>query len=542
MLSDLHVRDFALIEDVWLELGPGMTVLTGETGAGKTALLGALGLLLGERADSQTVREGASEALVEGTFVTGGTDVIVRRRLSADGRSRCQLSGEMATVGQLGDVVGPLVELHGQHEHQALLSPASHVEYLDRWAGEAVESARSAYRSARSAHAQAARAELETLEELERAQRDTEQLSFMLEEIDRVAPRPGEDDELEARVPALQHAERLSEAAAIATAALRGDGGALDSVARAADALQRVAGIDPALDEVAARIQEVQALLDDLSSGARGYRDAIEHDQGLLDATLSRLSALSGLKRKYGPTLADVLERGERARVALDATTHAADVLARMREATRSAAEELRGTAQRLEEARRAAVTGFTGSLAEVAAELSMEAASFEVAFAPLPFDSWTDTGPHRVEFLYSPGPGQSARPLARIASGGEISRVMLAIKGVLGSADTVGTLVFDEVDAGIGGSVAHAVGRRLKMLSATHQVIVVTHLAQVAAYADHQLVVTKSVSDAGTRTDVSPVSGEDRVLEIARMLSGNASDASIVHARELLAEGGRAI
>lgn len=535
MIEELHVRDLALIQEVWLEFGGGMTALTGETGAGKTALLGALKLLLGERADAGAVRAGATEAVVEGRFIQGESESVARRRVSSDGRSRCTLDGEMATVGALAEKLGPLVDLHGQHEHQALLSAGTHAGYLDRWAGEEACFALASYREALTGYRQAVRALEELSEHIAGATRSAEHHRFVADEIGAVAPQPGEDDELEARVPSLQHAEQLAEAARDAAAMLRDEGGALDSIARAVSALSRVSGIDPALDVLAERLAENAALFDDTSADVRAYRDRIEHDPASLDHILERLGQLRGLTRKYGPTLDDVITAHESALDALAASEAGAADTERARAEVESAEARLRSCGALLEQVRVDAAPGFVCALGEAVSDLAMSGARFEISSTPLPFEGWTSDGAMRIEFLYSPAPGQPARPLARIASGGELSRVMLALKGVLGEADTVTTLVFDEVDAGIGGLTAHSVGARLARLSRTHQVIVVTHLAQVAAYADSQLVVEKDVVGESASTVVRRVEGEERVAEIARMLSGNDSQASLAHARELL-------
>lgn len=535
MLEELHVRDLALIQEAWLEFGPGMTVLTGETGAGKTALLGALKLLLGDRADSGAVRAGSSETLVEGRFSVSGEELLARRRVSADGRSRCSINGEMATVGSLSQRIGPLVDLHGQHEHQALLTPSTHVGYLDRWAGERVAEALGAYREALSVF----REVLDLRDTLERriaeAERNADYLRFVIDEIDRIAPQPGEDAALEARLPALQHGERLSQAAGAAVDLLRGDGGALDRLSEAGAALARVSGIDPTLDALAARLSEVATLADDVGAVAREYRDGIEHDPAVLDEVLGRLSALSGLIKKHGPTLDEVLRTREASMTALTVSTEAQEARSAAEAELARAENDLKARANELEAARRAAAPGFVSELEQAAAELVMGGCRFEVRFEGLPFGGWTLDGPHRVEFLFSPIEGQPPRPLARIASGGEISRVMLALKGVLGEADSVETLVFDEVDAGIGGATAHAIGRRLDELARTHQVIVVTHLAQVAAYAAHHLAVRRELKDGSEVTSVTRIDGQERIAEIARMLSGNDTEASLAHAAELI-------
>jgi DNA repair protein RecN (Recombination protein N) len=536
VLEELHVRDLALIQEVWLEFGSGMTALTGETGAGKTALLGALKLLLGERADSGAVRAGTAETVVEGRFLADGAELVARRRVSADGRSRVTLDDEMATVGLLGERLGPLVDLHGQHEHQALLSASTHVGYLDRRAGAPAAEALAAYREARAAHRLAVDARAMLADRLAEGARNADYLRFLADEIDRVNPQPGEDAELEARLPSLQHAERLAEAAGEATQLLRGDGGAIDRVAVAVAALSKVGEIDPALDALAARLGEVSAMVDDASAELRAYRDVVEHDPAALEGVLSRLSELSALARKYGPRIEDVIAARDGAREALAAFDAGDEALKAAEEAVAATEESLREAAAHLAEVRHEAAPGFVDALASAVADLSMPGARFEVAVTELPFEAWTHDGPHRIEFLYAPASAQPPRPLTRIASGGEVSRVMLALKSVLGAADTVETLVFDEIDAGIGGATAIAVGRRLARLAHDHQVVVVTHLAQVAAFADAQLVVRKSDGDDAA-TEVERVEGDTRVAEIARMLSGNASEASLAHARELLDE-----
>ncbi len=537
MLEELHVRDLALIEDAWLTFGSGMTVLSGETGAGKTVLLGALKLLLGERAGSSMVRAGAAEALVEGSFVTTGGEVLVRRRVGADGRSRCAIDGEMAPVGALVERIGPLVDLHGQHEHQALLSRSSHVGYLDRWASGAVEEFRAAYVRAHAGYAQAVRELEDVRRRIEEVTRDVDHLRFIVDEIDKVAPEAGEDEELEARLPTLMHAERLSEAANEAVTLVRGEGAALDSVAGARDVLGRVAGIDPALDELALRLAEVTELIDDVGAALRRYRDDVDHDPAALDALQARLASLTGLKRRYGPTLDDVLAKRGEAVAALETADSGQEAYARAQSRVDDSRLALEQAGAALDAARRAAAPSFSSALEAQTRGLAMDGARFEIAFTELPFEAWTEEGPHTVEFLYSPAPGVPARPLARIASGGELSRVMLALKCALGRADTVETLVFDEVDAGIGGATAMAIGARLAALARSHQVIVVTHLAQVAAFADAHLVVRKVETSGGVATTVVPVEGEMRVDELARMLSGGVSAASRTHAAELLAQ-----
>lgn len=535
ILEELHIRDLALIEEAWIEFGPGMTVLTGETGAGKTVLLGALKLLIGERADAASVRAGAAEALVEGRFARGGDERLVRRRVSADGRSRCWLDGEMATVGALAEAIGPTVDLHGQHEHQTLLAAATHVTHLDGWAGDPVLRAREAYREARARWREAELEVAAASERMDAAREGTDRLRRLVAEVDAVDPSAGEDDEIEAGLPALQHAERLSEAASAAVGLLRGDGGARDALAHASATLARVAGIDPALDALIAQLTECEALVDDVGASLRSYRDAVEHDPQALESALARLASLALLKRNHGPSLEAVLEAREEAGRLLDELEDGESVLEGAREQALARRLELEARARDLDVARRQVAPGFESAVGVITDELAMDGSRIEVAFHELGFDQWTDDGPHRVEFLYAPAPAQPARPLARIASGGELSRVMLALKGI-GGGSGAPVLVFDEVDAGIGGATATAVGARLAALSRDRQVIVVTHLAQVAAFADAHLVVRKTLDEESAVTVVVPVEGESRLVELSRMLSGNESEASLAHAAELLA------
>jgi DNA repair protein RecN (Recombination protein N) len=551
MLEELHVRDLALIEEAWLELGPGMTALTGETGAGKTVLVGALKLLLGDRADATLVRAGAAEAVVEGRFAsadasagraTGGEgeggERTARRRVSADGRSRCYLDGEMATVGALADELGPLVDLHGQHDHQELLRVATHATLLDRFAGAA--SLLDAYRAAYSAHAEAAGA----LARLESALGDRERrvavLQALMDEIGRVAPEPGEDEAIAARLPRLRHGEKLAAASSAAHRAIADEGGAAERLGEAAGALARVAGIDPALDAVAQEIVGIDERLGGSAARLRDYGEGVDYDPVALEEAEGRSAALSVLKRSHGPTLEDVIAAREAAAAELERLGEGEAGLERARARVEEADAALVAAAGALAQARGAVSAAFEERLGDAARDLAMPHARFEASRTPLPRESWTSDGPERVEFLYAPAGGEPARPLARIASGGEVSRVMLALKSVLGDADTVPVLVFDEIDTGIGGATALAVGARLKALAAGRQVLVVTHLAQVAAFADAHLVVEKADEAGRASTRVRAAAGDDRVAEIARMLAGSGSEASLAHARELLASAGR--
>ncbi|MBE6479686.1 MAG: DNA repair protein RecN [Olsenella sp.] len=542
MIDELHAVDVALIRDATIRPAAGLTVLTGETGAGKTALLGALKLLVGERAEASMVREGARELMVEGrVFLPGGDPdgCIVRRRVGADGRGRVEVDGGMASVRELSATVGSTVDLCGQHEHQRLLSVVTHVDLLDAFAGERAATALAAYREA-LARAHEAADELDRVRELSRtANEQLDEAQYVLGRIDAVSLREGEYEELEETLPRAEHAEALILASEEARAALSGGDSdapsAYDLISQAADALHGAGSYDPALERSATALESLLVEVEDASATLRRYRDSVDFDQGALEAMQTRMSQLQGLLRAYGPRIDDVLARRERAAEVVSA---AGDEGLLLREAQRevdAAESALARTAGELDEVRRAAAPSLERAITAQMERLSMGSASIEVQIDPLPREQWGSAGPSHVELMYRPGAGLTARPLRKIASGGEVSRVMLAAKVVLGESDAVETLVFDEVDAGVGGSTAVALADVLADLARTHQVIVVTHLAQVAVAAECHYVVEKHEEGGVPETRLVEVTGEDRVREIARMLSGDTGEASLAHAREML-------
>jgi DNA repair protein RecN (Recombination protein N) len=542
MIDELRVRDVALIHEATLEPARGLTVLTGETGTGKTALLSAIKLLVGERADAGMVREGSSALEVEGRLFSRagyGQDVVVRRRVSSDGRGRVELDGRMASVRELAAQVGLTVDLCGQHEHQRLLDARTHVEMLDAWAGPASGDALAAYQDALAAASEAS-AELERVRERSRATGEKlDEAAFVTRRMDEVDPRQGELEELEAQLPRVEHGEALASAAARARELLSADGGALDALSEAARVLTEAARYDPALKTWAQTLESGLIDIEDVASELRSYADEVDFDPDELERMQARLAQLEGLMRSYGPRMADVLARRVSAREVVEA---AGDGGERERAAAREVAlreKELTAAADALDAARAEAAPRLAAAVGEQMASLEMGGAGLEVAQKRLARGEWSRRGPSRVEFLYRPAAGLTARPLRRIASGGEISRVMLACKVVLGEADDCDTLVFDEVDAGVGGATAVALAGVLARLAITHQLIVVTHLAQVAVVADRHYLVEKSAGDV-PETSLVEIEGEARVREIARMLSGDTGEASRDLAREMLAARAR--
>ena len=549
MIDELHVTNLALIGDVAIEPAAGLTALTGETGAGKSALLSAVKLLVGERASGDQVRDGADALTVEGrvyrrddgdSYPDGH---IAQRRVTAEGRSRCSLDGAMATVAQLSQTVGSTVDLCGQHDHQKLLAVASHLPLLDAWAGEAVEGARSSYEAAWRRRAAAA-AELDrVLAARGESAARIDDARFAIARIEEVDPREGEYEELEALLPRLENAESLAEGANAAYEALQGEGGALDALNAALQALEQVGRFDPDLEAMADGLREALYPVEDAASSLRRYRDDVDFDPAALARADERMGALVGLTRSFGPRMEDVFARLEEARALVALVDDTDEAERRARTALDAAEGELAAAADALTRARKDAAPRFAASVTEQMGRLEMGGAQLLVDVARLDRARWGRQGADHVEFLYRPGEGLAARPFAKIASGGEVSRVMLAIKVALGSHDDVETLIFDEIDTGVGGSTARAIAAVLDDLARTHQVIVVTHLAQIAVVADRHYVVSKAASplDGRPETHIDAVEGEERVREIARMLSGDESASSLEHARDLLARTPRA-
>lgn len=531
MLVELAVQNLGVIEDLRLMLGPAMTALTGETGAGKTLVVEAIELLVGGRADSVLVRPGASEAVVEGRFVSGDEELVLRRVVPAEGRSRAYVDGRMATAATLAEVGAELVDLHGQHAHQSLLATSAQRAALDAFAGIDL----TPLRKAGGEVAELARRLAELGGDPGARAREFDLVGFQLADIDGAGVGdPAEDEALEAEEDALADAFAHREAAAEAGAALSDDGGALDALGRASAAL---AGRAP-FEVVQQRLTSVLAEATDLASECRAAGEEIVDDPERLAEVRARRRTLHDLCRKYGTatagasgTLADVLAfRVELAARAAELTRHD-ELAAELDAAKAKATEAVRAAEARVGRQRRKAAPLLAERVQAELRELAMGRAELRVTVGPDPGDE--------VAFLLAANPGAAPLPLAKVASGGELARTMLAIRLVLTAAPP--TLVFDEVDAGIGGAAATAVGRALAGIAADHQVLVVTHLAQVAAQADQHVRVTKAQSDRFTVSDVAVLGGDDRVVELSRMLSGEAQSAAAQeHVRELLAAAGR--
>lgn len=536
MIDEIQVKDVALIREASLSPSPGLTVLTGETGAGKTALVSAVKLLVGERADSSYVREGAKNAEVRGRLFPSdpaAEELVAVRKVSADGRSRATINGTMASVSELARTVGPLVELCGQHEYQSLLKPAEHGRILDGWA-DLESTVGAAFREA-LADARAAEAALEEMRATASASNtQLEEARFTLQQIEAVNPEGGEYEETRDWLARAEHAEVLARNSHGAAEALSGDGGALDALNAAISLIEEASRADESLAPFATTLRETCFVVEDVARDMAGYCDAIDFDGESLAAAQERMGQLMGLMRSFGPTMEAVFERWDAAAALVGLIDDADENLARAEAALKAAESVLAEAAAAYDAARAEAAPQFAAAVNEVLGRLEMGTAALVCTVEPLPRENWSAAGSASVVFEFKPGASMQPRPLARIASGGEISRVMLAIKVALGAKDGTETLVFDEVDAGVGGSTANALATVLAELAGSHQVIAITHLAQVAVLADAHYTVTKTAGDV-PETILAPVTGDARVAEVARLLSGTATETSLAHARELL-------
>jgi DNA repair protein RecN (Recombination protein N) len=546
VLYELRVENLLLIERAELGLGPGLNVLTGETGAGKTVLAHALDLLLGGKPRSGIVRPGAAEAYVEGVFALPAAlrdeladrlpedaeELVLARRVSAEGRTRAYVSGRSATAGDLQELGGALLSFYGQHEHRRLTLASAQLEILDGFCGPDQATRREAFAAA-YARERGLREELEALRARAGARdRELDLLDWELEEIDRASPDEAEEESLLAERERLRHVSALLAAAGGGAAAL-GEDGAADGLATAARALEGARGVDAALAELADRAQALAVEADDLAGELRRYSESIDAPPGRLDEVEERLALLDRLKRKHGGTIAAVLAYAGECRRRRDELAGAEEALEAGEAALEAARGELDERAGELRAAREAAAAALAGAVVERLAALAMEGATFEARVTPR--DGYGPSGGDDVEFLIAPNPGVPAGPLRETASGGELSRVMLALMGVAAEAGPA-TLVFDEVDAGIGGQTARAVGEQLRDLAEGRQIICITHLPQIASLADRHFTIVKDTSADTARTTVTRLERSAVVAELVRMLGAEDGDAAARrHARELL-------
>ena len=551
MLHTLRIRNLALVAELTVDFGPGLSVVTGETGAGKSVFLGALNLVLGQRADRGAIRAGADQCTVEAVFDVSRLraplaafleenglepcadgQLLLKRSFTSAGTNRQFVNGSPTTLATLASLGSWLVDLHGPHEHQSLLQAHRQLAILDAFGN--LEGPRRAVADLVRQRSECD-AEMATLVVDERTY--AQQLDLARHQVHEIADarlQPGEDAVVEAEHHRVQNAARLLELGQGALEALsEGDDTATSRLAVVGRALHELVRLDPTAQSLAEPLDQAVQLLRDLQHGLVGYADRIEVDPARLAELEQRLDLLQSLKRKYGPTLEDVQSFGAAARERLAALEGRSEALARLQARRRELDQALKKSAQALSRSRNALVPRLVKAVKQELAALGFRQSEFAVSLTHDP-DAITASGGDVIEFQFAPNPGEPARPLRAIASSGELARVMLALKTVLASEDEVPVLVFDEVDANIGGETAHAVGAKMRQIARSHQVLCITHLAPVAAHGDAHFVVTKDVTAGRTESQVTPLDATGRVEELARMLGGGA--AARRHAEELLA------
>ncbi|MEW5830054.1 MAG: DNA repair protein RecN [Chloroflexota bacterium] len=566
MLSELRIENFAIIDRLDLRLGPGLVILTGETGAGKSIILDAVELLIGGRADTTVIRTEAETAIIEGVFKLAGAEkaaaheileredlldepdyVTLTREVRREGRNIARVNGRTVGVSLLKELGACLIDIHGQSEHLSLLNEKAHLGLLDRYADVAAPLA--AYRETYQ-KLQAVRRELAELRAAQKdAERRAEMLTYQAEEIEAARLKPGEDLELKQERDRLANAESLATLAEEALTAL--DEGTSESPAatdlfgQAAHALEALARIDKGKSEAAAQAALLLESLADMARDLRGYLEEVEFNPKRLEEAEERLDLIQSLKRKYGGSIESALKFAEEARAQLESITHATERMAELESEEKTLLDKLAGQGSALSQKRKETAATLSKSIEIELDDLRMAEARFDVDFQAKPdpagipqpdgrrlaFDA---SGFDRVEFLVAPNPGEGLKPLAKIASGGETSRLMLALKNILSRADEIPTLIFDEIDQGIGGRVGMVVGQKLWNLARNHQVLCVTHLPQLAAFGDQHFQVQKLIQDGRTLTRVDSLKDDARLLELAQML-GEVGESTLQSANEIL-------
>lgn len=550
MLREIGIKNFVLIEDLRLELGSTLNVMTGETGAGKSIVLDAVGLLLGDRFHSEQVRQGAEKSVVDGTLdfpkrrdlhawwkthdFEPSDEILIRREGYPDGRSKAFLNDRPVTLGTLQELGDFLVDVHGQNEHQHILKPALQLALLDQFAGLEI-AAEAIHPLFQRWKALCEQKEAEQLSEQERMQR-IDVFQFQLAEIEKAQPKVGEDAELASRLPELKNAERLRALANNAYGTLyQEEGSALERLGQTEKAFEALKGMAPSIEPLLIELHESRMRLDEVARTLQSLAERWEADPAALEEALARQDLLSRLQKKYGGSLEAVLAHAAHLRQELDQLFNAEGYRKELEKQRDKAREALDQASRALSSKRSKAAKELSASVQKELGDLGLKQAVFRCALAPLAEP--TSTGVDHVVFEWSPNPGEGIQPLKAIASGGEMSRVMLAVKTVLAEADAFPTLIFDEIDAGIGGLTAQAVGRKLRRLAKHHQILCVSHLPQIASCAQTHFQVSKRTAQSRTFAVVTRLESTERLHELARLLGSQITPTSVQHAKELLAQ-----
>ena len=557
MLVELTIRNIALIESLRLEFAQGFNVLTGETGAGKSIVVDSVNLALGGRADRDMIRTGAEKGMVQALFDVSGNAralrflqdmdidadsglIAIRRELSRSGRNVCRISDVVVPVNTLRQLTAMLMDVHGQHEHQALLNPARHIGFLDEYGGAENAAAREKVAGLYAARGKVAAELKKRMSDASEKERLFDMLSFQAQEIASAKLKPGEEQKLEKKLAVLENAEKIRAGVEGAyTLVYQGDGrgpSAQEALLRSAESMERIASIDDRYGSLAGRLRELYYGAQDVGYELQGMLEDLDFEPELIDKIAGRLDLIGKLERKYGPTLDDVIRFGAEAEARLHDLQTSDEAIAELKKRYRAADAELRAACAELSQLRKASAAALAAAICEQLKDLGMGKTRFEVRVEPE--EKPTSAGMDRVEFMISPNPGEPLRPLASIASGGEISRVMLALKAISMDGDGVDSMIFDEIDTGVSGRMAQVVGEKMCMIARSRQVLCVTHLPQIAALGDAHFLVEKVASEERTDTLVRALDRDGRIHEIARLVGGaEESESSLSHAAHMLGE-----
>ncbi len=557
MLTRLKIANIALIDKSDIVFDAGFSVLTGETGAGKSILIESVGFVLGERASRENIRTGADRAAVEATFLLdqsspartfleahqldNGDELVLYRELSTSGRNVCRVNGTLVNTAELKELGDLLVDLHGQHAHQSLLNVETHLGLIDAYAKSNGDRLKDRVEEARQSALKIAH-DLHVLKSnLRERERRIDTIRYQIKEIDAVAPVDGEEEQLEADRSKMRNAETIVEGLNAAYEALFSESGALSSLTEARNALNRIGEYDPAYRAMSERTDDAYYAIEDVAYELRDGREAFRFDPEFLEQTESRLAALMNLKRKYGATLSEVIEYRDRLEAELNVLTDGDNQVDALEAAYADAVNTFGKLAKMLSDRRKEAARVLCKEAVGQLNDMGMQSAKLEAAFTELSVDQLSETGIDAVEFLLSANRGEPLKPLTKVASGGEMSRIMLAMKAALSDADRIETLVFDEIDTGISGMVANTVARKMRALGEKHQVLCVTHLPQIAAYADAQYVAYKYSDAQKTHSITRRLTESERPKELARIMGGEETDQSAMeHAKTLLTSAKR--
>ena len=553
MLTRLQVANIALIDKSDIVFDAGFSVLTGETGAGKSLLIESVSFVLGERASRDSIRTGAEKASVEACFLLSadspvreyltqqqldnGDELVLYRELSLSGRNVCRVNGTLVSTAELKTIGDLLVDLHGQHAHQSLLNPETHLALIDAYAKSDADGLKTRMEEARQAALNAER-DLNILKNgLRERERRIDMISYQLREIDAISPVDGEEEHLEADRLRMRNAETIVEGLNAAYDALFADGGALSTLTDAREALNRIGEYDEAYRKMSEQTDDAYYAIEDVAYELRDSRDAFRFDPALLEQTESRLASIQNLKRKYGSTIADILAYREKIENEYRVLNDGENRVEELEQAYRDAVDSFGVLAEKLSERRKAASKQLMRETVKELNEMGMPHAAMETEFTPIPKEQLAETGIDTAAFLLSANRGEPVKPLIKVASGGEMSRIMLAMKAALSEADHIETLIFDEIDTGISGMVANAVAKKMRALGRRHQVLCVTHLPQIAAHADAQYVAYKYSDAEKTHSITRRLTESERPREIARIMGSGDDDATAMeHAKRLIA------